>query len=197
MANPVLRQAETVNAFDNKFDTAENPGPLGALGGQSAILTSQLNKLITSSNSFNPLRDSTRHWKDVNYRDGDEDNIPEVPWAFFKERIQDPDVVDTLQKLHADTSKKFEALEAQSMEKEYQEMEEFFLGVHQWMSDLVKPMEAMVGDIDSDIARVKSIQDNAREWTTAELWAKEPKMSAQIQSDWDNNRWAIKSDHPE
>jgi len=65
------------------------------------------------------------------------------------------------------------------------------------MSELVKPMEAMVKDIDADIARVKGIQDNAREWTTAELWAKEPKMSAKIQSDWDNNRWAVNSDHPE
>jgi len=129
MKNPVLRQAETISAFDNKYDTADVPGPLGVLGGQSAILTSQINKFISSSNNFNPLRDSTRHWKDVNYRDGDEDNIPAVPWKFFKERIQDPDVVDSLQKLHAETYKKIEAIEKESQDKELQQMEEFFTGV--------------------------------------------------------------------
>lgn len=198
--SPEIRASTNMKAalFSDKFDTTGSlTGPLAAIAEESTALTEDCNNAISACIKFNPLREATRHFKDVNYLDGDEDNAPSVPWEFFQKQIKDPDVVPIVKSIHEDVMTKIKAIESQSVEEEFRATEDFFNRVHGWMSEFIQPMEKMLENVDDDYKRVKTFQQEARELTTDELWAKEPKMAAAIRSEWDNDRWAVKSDHPE
>lgn len=196
--NPSMSQLRSISKWDSANENSSDGNPVKQrLAKRSKALTEEIDQSIAEFNDFNPIRATTKHYKHVNYRDGDEDNIPEINWEFYSSLIRDPEVIPALKSAYENVLKDLDKMDANPDISTLHDLERYLDKSYNYINDFVKPTEQLLRDVSDDVDRIDDYQQNLKDMTAEELFAREPKILEAVKSDWDNNRWGVKNDHPE